>query len=43
MWHCGERKGAYKNLMGKSGGKRPLGKPRHRWEGDIIMDLKQEG
>jgi hypothetical protein len=28
----GERRGIYRVLVGKSGGKRPLGRPRHRWE-----------
>jgi len=27
----GERRGAYTVLMGKPEGKRPLGRPRHRW------------
>jgi hypothetical protein len=30
-------------LVGKSEGKRPLGRPRHRWEGDIKMDLQEVG
>ena len=29
--------------MGKPGGKRPLGRPRHRWVGNIRMDLQQVG
>jgi hypothetical protein len=36
-------RGAYRVLMGKPGGKRPLGRPRHRWEGNIKMDLKEVG
>ena len=28
-------------LVGKSEGKRPLGKPRHRWEANIKMDLQE--
>jgi hypothetical protein len=28
-------------LVGKPEGKRPLGRPRHRWEEDIKMDLKE--
>jgi len=28
-------------LVGKLEGKRPLGKPRHRWEGNIIMGLRE--
>ena len=29
--------------MGKPEGKRPLGRPRHRWENNIKMDLKEVG
>jgi hypothetical protein len=29
--------------VGKSKGKRPLGRPRHRWEGNIKMDVKEMG
>jgi hypothetical protein len=32
---------AYKILLGKIVGKRPLGKPRRRWEDNIEMDLKR--
>ena len=35
----GERRGAYKNLMGKRERKRPLGRPRRRLENDINMNL----
>jgi hypothetical protein len=38
----GERK-LYKVLVGKPKGKRPLGRPRHRWEGGIRMDLREIG
>ena len=31
----GERRVAYRILMGKPEGKRPLGRPRHRWEDNI--------
>jgi CYTH domain-containing protein len=31
---------AYKVLVGKPEGKRPLGRPRHRWEDGITMDLR---
>jgi hypothetical protein len=37
----GIREGAYRVLMGKPEGKRPLGKPRHRWEDNIKMDLQE--
>jgi hypothetical protein len=32
----------YRVLVGKSDGKRPLGRPRHRWD-NIKMDLKEVG
>jgi hypothetical protein len=34
-----EERKVYKVLVGKPEGKRPLGKPRHRWEDGIRMDL----
>ena len=34
---------AFKILAGKPTGKRPLGRPRHRWEDNIRMDLKEIG
>jgi hypothetical protein len=45
--HVRDRRSAYKDLMGKSEGKRPLGRPRHRWEeyiceGAAWIDLTQE-
>jgi len=36
----GERRGAYRDLVGKPEGKRPLGKPRCRWEVTIKMHLQ---
>jgi hypothetical protein len=36
----GERRNAYNVLVGKPGGKRPLGRPRRRWEKDIKMVLR---
>jgi hypothetical protein len=39
----GERKGAYRALVGKPEGRRPLGRPRHRWEDNIKMDLREVG
>jgi hypothetical protein len=35
----GEVRGAYNILVGKPEGRRPLGRPRHRWEDNIKMDL----
>ena len=39
----GERRGIYRILVGKPEGKRPLGRPRHRWEDNIKMDLQEVG
>jgi hypothetical protein len=39
----GERRCVYRVLVGKSEGKRPLGRPRHRWEDNINMNLKEVG
>jgi hypothetical protein len=39
----GERRGAYRALVGKPEGKGPLGRPRRRWEDNIKMDLKEVG
>jgi hypothetical protein len=36
----GEERNVYKVLMGKSEGKRPLGRTRRRWEDGIRMDLR---
>jgi hypothetical protein len=37
----GERRGVYRVLMEKPEGKRPLGRPRRRREGNIKMDLQE--
>jgi hypothetical protein len=37
----GEGRGMYRVLVGKPEGKRPLGRPRHRWEDNIKMDLQE--
>ena len=39
----GKERGVYRVLVGKSGGKRPLGRPRRRWEDNIKMDLQEVG
>ena len=39
----GERRGEYRALVGKPEGKRPLGRPRRRWEDNIKMDLQEVG
>ena len=36
----GERRGVYM-VVGKPEGKRPLGRPRHRWEDNMTMDLQE--
>ena len=38
-----EGTGVHKVLMGKLAGKRPLGRPRRRWEDNIKMDLEEVG
>jgi hypothetical protein len=39
----GERRGVYGVLVGKSEGKRPLGRPRCRWEDSIKMNHQEVG
>jgi hypothetical protein len=39
----GERRGVYRVLVGKPEGKRPLGRPRRRWEDHIKMDFQEVG
>ena len=39
----GEGRGVHRVLVGKPEGKRPLGRPRHRWEDNIKMDLQEVG
>jgi len=38
-----ERRDVYRVLVGKPEGRRPLGRPKHRWEDDIKMDLQEVG
>jgi hypothetical protein len=39
----GESRGVYRVLVGKPEGKRPLGRPRHKWEDNIKMNLQEVG
>ena len=39
----GEGRGVYRVLVGKTEGKRPLVRPRRRWEDNIKMDLQEVG
>jgi hypothetical protein len=48
MWaghvaQMGEKRKSYGILVGKPEGKRPLGRPRHRWVDNIKMDHKETG
>jgi hypothetical protein len=41
-WACstyGEKRDAYRILMGRPEGRKPLGRPRRRWEDNIKMEL----
>jgi hypothetical protein len=37
----GEGRGVYRVLIGRAEGKRPLERPRHRWEDNIKLDLRE--
>jgi hypothetical protein len=41
--HMGERKSIYRVLVGRPESKKPLGRPRRRWEDDIKLDLREIG
>ena len=43
MARMGEERGVYRFLVGKPEGRRPLGRPRHRWVDNIMMDLQEVG
>ena len=43
MAYIGEGRGMYRVLVGKCEGNRPHGRPRHRWEDNIKMDLQEVG
>jgi len=45
-WTCGthlEGRGVYRVFVGRIEVKRPLGRPRHRWEDNIKLDLREIG
>jgi hypothetical protein len=39
----GEKGIAFRILVRKSQGKKPLGRPRHRWKNNIKLDLREDG
>jgi len=41
--YMGERRVVYRVVVGKLEGRRPIGKPRYRWEDNIMMDLLEVG
>ena len=43
MWRIWGRGEVHRVLVGKPEGKRPLGRPRRRWEDNITMDLQEVG
>ena len=43
MARMGQGSGVYRVLVGKPEGKRPLSRPRRRWECNIMMDLQEVG
>ena len=43
MAHMGDGRGMHRVQVGKPEGKRPLGRPRRRWEDNIKMDIQDVG
>jgi hypothetical protein len=43
MWDAWGRGGVYRVLVGRTEGKRPLGRPRRRWEDNIEVNLGEIG
>jgi hypothetical protein len=39
----GEKRGAYRILVRRPEGRRPLGRPRRRWEDNIKVDIQEVG
>jgi hypothetical protein len=43
MARMGDKRGAYRILVGRTEGRRPLGRPRRRWEDNITKNLREVG
>jgi hypothetical protein len=43
MWRVGEVRGAYNILIWRPEGRRPLGRPRRRWDNNMKMDRREIG
>jgi hypothetical protein len=43
MAHMREGRNVYRVFVGRPEGRRPLGRPRHRWENNIRLDLREIG
>jgi hypothetical protein len=43
VWHAWRGRGVFRVLVGRSEGKRPLGRPRRRWEDNIKLDFRKIG
>ena len=43
MVRMGQGRGVHRVMVGKTEGKRPLGRPRRRWEDNIRMDYQEVG
>jgi hypothetical protein len=43
MWHAWRTGRVKTGLVGRPEGKRPLGRPRRRWEDNVTMDLREKG
>jgi hypothetical protein len=41
--YMGKGRGVYRVFIGRAKRKRPLGRPRHRWEDNMKMDLREKG
>jgi hypothetical protein len=43
MWHAWQERKVHNFMVGKPAGKRPLGRPKHRWENGMRIDLREIG